>query len=129
MPKALAARREEFRREVLGPAPLQVLLNIVVLAADPQSALEAPRFASQSWPASAIPHTYHPARLKIESPIGKPIGDALTPAGHEVQWWPERKWWAGSVCTIGADQRTGVMHAGANPRCTADAVGWSTLAC
>jgi gamma-glutamyltranspeptidase/glutathione hydrolase len=110
--------------EVLGQAQLQVLLNIVAFAMDPQSAVEAPRFASESWPASAIPHTYHPARLKIERPIGEHIGDALTRAGHEVKWWPEREWRAGSVCTIRADQRSGVMHAGADPRRTAYAIGW-----
>jgi gamma-glutamyltranspeptidase/glutathione hydrolase len=103
---------------------LQVLLNIIAFDMNPQTAVEAPRFASESWPASAIPHTYHPGRLKVEKPIGAQTGDELSRVGHEVKWWPEREWRAGSVCTIRADLGTGLMHAGADPRRTAYAVGW-----
>jgi gamma-glutamyltranspeptidase/glutathione hydrolase len=110
--------------EVLGQAQLQVLLNIIAFDMNPQTAVEAPRFASESWPASAIPHTYHPGRLKVEKPIGAQTGDELSRVGHEVKWWPEREWRAGSVCTIRADLGTGLMHAGADPRRTAYAVGW-----
>ena len=42
--------------EVLGQAMLQAFLNMTVFGMDPQSAVETPRFASYSWPASAIPH-------------------------------------------------------------------------
>ena len=38
--------------EVLGQAMLQVFLNQAVFGMDPQSAVEAPRFASYSWPES-----------------------------------------------------------------------------
>ena len=38
--------------EVLGQAMLQVFLNQAVFGMDPQSAAEAPRFASFSWPES-----------------------------------------------------------------------------
>ncbi len=110
--------------EVLGQAQLQVLLNILVFGMNPQAAVEAPRFASQSWPASALPHTYHPGRLTLERGIGADVGAALEQKGHDIHWWPNREWRAGSVCTIRADRKTGVLHAGADPRRTAYAVGW-----
>ncbi len=110
--------------EVLGQAQLQVLVNQLVFGMDPQSAVEAPRFASASWPASAIPHRYEPGRLNLEATIDPHVGDELAARGHDVNWWPERNWRAGSVCTIRADQKTGVMTAGADPRRSAYAIGW-----
>lgn len=44
--------------------------------------------------------------------------------GHRVERWPERKYLAGSVCTIQSELRTGVKWAGADPRRTAYAIGW-----
>jgi len=110
--------------EVLGQAQLQVLLNLLVFDMDPQTAVEAPRFASESWPASALPHTFNPGRVKVEAPIGTQVGKELSALGHDVRWWQERAWRAGSVCTIVAELGTGVLTAGADPRRTAYAVGW-----
>lgn len=109
--------------EVLGQAQLQVLLNMLVFGMSPQTAVEAPRFASYSWPASALPHTFHPARLNVERDIGEAVGDALAGMGHDIQWWPSRIWRAGSVCTIWLDQRSGVLQGGADPRRNASAIG------
>jgi gamma-glutamyltranspeptidase/glutathione hydrolase len=110
--------------EVLGQAMLQVFLNQAVFGMDPQSACEAPRFASYSWPESALPHSYRPGLLCVEQDVGAETGEALAALGHRVEWWPERKYLAGSVCTIQSDLRTGVKWAGADPRRTAYAVGW-----
>ena len=110
--------------EVLGQAQLQVMLNILVFGMGPQAAVEAPRFASYSWPASALPHTYHPARLNVEEDVGHETGDALRKLGHDIQWWPSHSWRAGSVCVIEADQRSGLMRGGADPRRAAAAGGW-----
>lgn len=110
--------------EVLGQAQLQVMLNMLVFGMSPQVAVEAPRFASYSWPASALPHSYHPARLNVERDVGDDVGATLAGMGHDIQWWPEQMWRAGSVCTILADLASGVLHAGADPRRTACAVGW-----
>ncbi len=110
--------------EVLGQAQLQVFLNMTVFGMDPQSAAEAPRFASYSWPASAIPHSYLPGQLNLEGAIGRPVGEALAALGHVVKWWPERSWRAGSVCTIRADLESRVLYGGADPRRTAYAIGW-----
>jgi gamma-glutamyltranspeptidase / glutathione hydrolase len=110
--------------EVLGQAMLQVFLNQAVFGMDPQSATEAPRCASYSWPESTLPHTYRPGVLCVESDIGASTIAALDLLGHTVEVWPERKYTAGSVTTIQADLTTGVKWAGADPRRTAYAVGW-----
>ena len=110
--------------EVLGQAMVQVFLNQAVFGMDPQSACEAPRFASYSWPESALPHSYRPGHLCVEEDIGSVTCEALAALGHRVERWPERKYLAGSVCTIQSDLRTGVKWAGADPRRTAYAVGW-----
>lgn len=110
--------------EVLGQAQLQVFLNINVFGMDPQAAVEAPRFASYSWPASAIPHSYHPGRLNLEADIGDAVGADLAGRGHRIEWWPPRKWSAGSVCSVGIDMATGLRYGAADPRRTAYAVGW-----
>ncbi len=49
---------------------------------------------------------------------------ALAALGHRVEWWPERKYAAGSVTTIQSDLRSGMKWAGADPRRTAYAIGW-----
>ena len=72
---------------------------------------------------SAPPHTYHPARLDLETNIGEVMGRTLADRGHDVQWWPERIWRAGSVCTIWLDQKTGVLQGGANPRRNTSVIG------
>jgi gamma-glutamyltranspeptidase/glutathione hydrolase len=107
--------------EVLGQAMLQVFLNQAVFGMDPQSAVEAPRFASYSWPESTLPHPYRPGRLCVEADIPSA---ALAVLGHDIETWPERKYLAGSVVTIQADLTTGIKWAGADPRRTAYAVGW-----
>ncbi len=111
--------------EVLGQAMVQVFLNQAVFAMDPQSACEAPRFASYSWPELSLPHSYRPGHLCIEEDVGAAVTcDALAALGHRVERWPERKYLAGSACTIQSDLRTGVKWAGADPRRTAYAIGW-----
>ena len=36
--------------------------------------------------------------------------------GHDIRWWPEQVWSTGPVYTILADLKSGVLHAGADPR-------------
>ena len=103
---------------------LQAFLNIFVFGMDPQTAVEAPRFASYSFPSSALPHESHPGRLNLEGLIAADVGDGLAALGHRLEWWPERDWLAGSVCAILADTETGILHAAADPRRTAYAIGW-----
>jgi gamma-glutamyltranspeptidase/glutathione hydrolase len=89
-----------------------------------QSAIEAPRFASYSFPSSFEPHAYHPGRLNLESRIDKRTGQALGDLGHKVEWWPDWVWLAGSVCAIVADQKRGLISGGADPRRPGYALGW-----
>jgi gamma-glutamyltranspeptidase/glutathione hydrolase len=110
--------------EVLGQAMLQVFLNQAVFGMDPQSAVEAPRFASYSWPESTLPHNYLPGRLCVEADIGDGVITALSLLGHDVERWPCRRYLAGSVVTIQADTASGLKWAGADPRRTAYAIGW-----
>jgi gamma-glutamyltranspeptidase/glutathione hydrolase len=128
---AIAIRRGEWimpfgspGSEVLGQAMLQTFLNMAVFEMDPQSAVEAPRVASYSWPQSALPHEYHPGRLNVEADLGEAVVEGLAGLGHRIERWSERKYLAGSVCAIVSDLRNGVKWGGADPRRTAYAVGW-----
>jgi len=110
--------------DVQAQAMLQVFLNTVVFGMEPQLAVEAPRFASYSFPDSFEPHGYLPGRLHLEDRIAPATGAALAERGHDVRWWPATTWRAGAVCTIVADGRSGTMTAGADPRRASYAVGW-----
>jgi gamma-glutamyltranspeptidase / glutathione hydrolase len=110
--------------DVQTQAMLQVFLNINLFGMEPQEAVEAPRVASYSFPSSFEPHDYHPGHLNVESRIEAGTGEALARLGHKVAWWPDWTWLAGAVCTIVADQETGVMKAGADPRRPSYALGW-----
>ena len=105
-------------------AMMQTFLNQVIFGMDPQVAAEAPRFASYSFPDSFEPHDYFPGRLQIEGRFDPKLGDALRSYGHQVEWWPDQTWRAGSVCSIRADRRLGLLIGGADPRRASYAVGW-----
>ena len=103
---------------------LQVFLNVVEFGMDIQSAIEAPRFMSQSFPNSFAPHPYFPGRLNLELRMGKMLGDALVKRKHGVYWWPDWFWRLGAVCAIKIDGENGRMQAGADPRSESYSVGW-----
>src|SRR5262245_8108586 len=73
-------------------AMLQVFLNIAVFGMDAQAAIEAPRFATYSYPGSFEPHDYHPDELRIERRLAAHLGDALAGRGHRVVTWPDWTW-------------------------------------
>jgi gamma-glutamyltranspeptidase/glutathione hydrolase len=110
--------------DVQTQAMLQVLLNLFVFGQDVQSAIEAPRFASYSFPSSFAPFEYFPGRLAVEGRIPEPVVADLARRGHEIHRWPDWIWTAGSVCAILADRKRGVLEAGADPRRPAYALGW-----
>jgi gamma-glutamyltranspeptidase / glutathione hydrolase len=97
-------------------AMLQVLLNVMHFGMDPQTAIEAPRVASYSFPSSFAPFEYFPGRLAVEGRIDGAVRDELAARGHKVQAWPDWTWLAGSVEAIVSDPETGMMGAGADPR-------------
>jgi gamma-glutamyltranspeptidase/glutathione hydrolase len=103
---------------------LQVFLNVAVFGMAPQAAIEAPRFATYSYPGSFEPHAYRPDELRIERGLAAEVGDALVDRGHRVVTWPDWTWKAGGVCTITIDHESGVRAAGADPRRTSYAIAW-----
>ena len=105
-------------------AMLQALLNIAVFGMDPQSAVEAPRIGSYSYPGSSEPHAYHPARVMVDARLAENVRDELAARGHDVGCWPHLGWKAGAVCAIVRDAQTGLLSAGADPRRPAYALGW-----
>ena len=110
--------------DVQTQAMLQVFLNINAFGMAPQEAVEAPRFATYSYPGSFEPHAYYPGRLYLESRIDRQVGEELANRGHRVYWWDDSTWLAGAVCTIVADHKNGVLHGGADPRRPAYVLGW-----
>ncbi|WP_233237249.1 gamma-glutamyltransferase family protein [Bordetella sp. LUAb4] len=105
-------------------AMLQTFLNMEVFGMDVQQAIEAPRFATFSFPSSFEPHNAMPGRLMIENLVDPAVGDALTAMGHTVKWWQDRSWRAGAMCAVRHDLTTGVRWGGADPRRPAYAAGW-----
>ncbi len=105
-------------------AMLQVLLNIIEFQMDPQVAVEAPRFATFSFPNSFYPHEYARGILKMEKRIGGKIFDQLKGKGHTADWWPDWAWKAGAVCAIVLDTGNGVLLGAADPRRESYASGW-----
>ena len=105
-------------------AMLQAFLNMHVFDMDPQSAVEAPRFGSLSFPSSFSPHEHRPGVLELEEGIDKRAATDLTALGHKIAWVPESESGATSVCAIRADIRTGVLRGAADYRRTSYAVGW-----
>ncbi len=110
--------------DVQTQALAQVFLNTFVFAMDPQSAVEAPRFATYSFPSSNDPHPVQPGLLKLEGRIDATVGDGLADLGHQVEWWPERTWLSGSTCLVRREHGSGILQGAADPRRSAYASGW-----
>ncbi|MYZ44446.1 gamma-glutamyltransferase family protein [Schauerella aestuarii] len=104
-------------------AMLQTFLNVEVFGMDLQAAIEAPRFATFSFPSSFEPHNVQPGRLMLEDLIARHVGDALNEKGHAVQWWRDRNWRAGAMCAVKHDVTTGIRWGAADPRRPAYAAG------
>jgi gamma-glutamyltranspeptidase/glutathione hydrolase len=104
-------------------AMLQVFLNLAAFGMSPQRAVEAPRFATQSFPDSFWPHRYFPGRLTLEGRLPEATAEALRACGHEVRRWTDWEWRAGGVCVARVDQ-AGVRWGAADPRRDSYAVAW-----
>jgi gamma-glutamyltranspeptidase/glutathione hydrolase len=100
---------------------LQVILNAVVFGMDPQRAVEAPRFSTQTLVNSFYPRVYRPGQLNVEPGIPESTRAELRALGHTVV--------ETGACGIGAvvtrrDPVTGVLSAGADPRRPTYALAW-----
>jgi len=103
---------------------LQVFLNVAVFGMEPQAAIEAPRFATYSYPGSFEPHEYHADELRMERRLSDAVGDSLADKGHKIVSWPDWTWKAGGICAITIDPDSGLLSAGADPRRMCYAIGW-----
>ena len=104
-------------------AMLQVLLNLTAFGMSPQRAVEAPRFATQSFPDSFWPHRYFPGRVTLEGRLPEATAETLRARGHEVERWTDWEWRAGGVCLVRVDS-AGVRWGAADPRRDSYAVAW-----
>lgn len=110
--------------DVQSQAMMQVFLNVVEFGRTVQQAVEAPRFATSSFPNSFSPHTYLPGRLNLESTLPSEVIEAMRAKGHDVEIWPPFPAANGAVCAVMHDRATGWLHAGADPRREAYAMAW-----
>ena len=76
-----------------------------------QQAIEAPRWATRSFPASPFPHTMHPGDMAVEARIPEATRQALIARRHKLRIRPA--WSLGSNAGIVVDSTTGVLSAGA----------------
>jgi gamma-glutamyltranspeptidase/glutathione hydrolase len=102
-------------------ADLQLVLNLLVFGMDPQAAVEAPRFSTQTLVNSFYPRAYKPGQLNVEPGIPARTREELAALGHIVT--------DTGACGIGAvvtrrDPETGVLSAGADPRRPTYALAW-----
>jgi len=104
-------------------AMLQVFLNIFHFGMDVQEAIEAPRFATFSFPNSFAPYTHFPGRLCLEDRFPESVLANLRDRGHKLdEKWPP---WTRRACAVEAillDSGTGFLRAGADPRQPAYAI-------
>ena len=110
--------------DVQAQAMLQAFLNVVAFGMNPQRAVEAPRFATYSFPDSFEPHAYSPGLVNVEARVAPEVRQGLSARGHKVVDWPDFVWRAGAVCMLLASPDEGVIAAGADPRRSSYAVGW-----
>jgi len=101
---------------------MQTLLNVVDFGMNVQEAIEAPRWATRSFPASPFPHTMYPGEMSVEARVPQPVRDALVARGHKLR--VGGPWTMGSLAAIVVDPKTGVLSAGTDPRVDAYAIAW-----
>ena len=102
-------------------ANLQQILNVLVFGMDPQQAVEAPRFGTQSIINSFYPRVYLPGQLNVDPGISAEVRSRLEALGHKVV--EADACGRGAVVTL-RNPETGVLSAGADPRRPTYAIGW-----
>ena len=81
-----------------------------------QDAIEAPPFATQSFPNSFEPREEFPGRLVVEGRIPEPATRELAARGHDVERMADYSIKMAGVCAIELDVVSGIMEGGADPR-------------
>lgn len=101
---------------------MQTFLNMVEFGMNVQQAIEAPRWSTRSFPASPFPHTMYPGEMTVESRVPESVRQALIAKGHKLKVTGD--WSMGNNGAIVVDLKTGLLSAGADPRCDAYAWAW-----
>mgnify|MGYP000594088951 CR=1 FL=1 len=101
---------------------MQTFLNIVEFGMNVQQAIEAPRWATRSFPASPFPQTMYPGDMGVEDRVSEEVRTALIAKGHKLR--VSRPWSMGSNGAIVVDLETNILSAGADPRVEAYAWAW-----
>lgn len=109
--------------DVQPQAMAQLLANWRLFGMGLQQAIEAPRFASYSFPSSFAPNAYEPGVMATEGRIDEAVCVELERRGHHVERWPEFTRRVGALCAIAVDQESGLLRAAADPRRSAYALG------
>lgn len=100
---------------------IQTLMNVIDFGMNIQQAIEAPRYATRSFPASPFPHTMYPGEMSVEARIADTVRQALLARGHKLR--VSGPWTMGSNAGIIVDVARGVLSAGADPR--VEAYAWA----
>ena len=101
---------------------IQTLINMVDFGMNMQQAIEAPRWATRSFPASPFPHTMYPGDLSLEGRIPEAVRTELEHRGHKVTM--KGPWSMNDSAGIVVDFATGTVSAAADPRTAALALAW-----
>ena len=104
-------------------AMVQVTCNVVDFGMNTQSAIEAPRAISRSFPWTFFPHAYEPGVLQVEGRIARPVRDGLAERGHVIRTLPDFSPAAAGVCAV-RRLDSGTLEGGADPRRESYAAGW-----
>jgi gamma-glutamyltranspeptidase/glutathione hydrolase len=101
---------------------IQTLLNMIDFDMNMQQAIESPRWATRSFPASPFPHTMYPGDLLLESRIPETVKADLEKRGHKVSM--RGPWSMNDSAGIVVDWKNGTVSAAADPRTTASGLAW-----
>ncbi len=97
-------------------AMAQFLVNLIDFGLDVQQAVEAPRVATYSFPATGDPHPYDPGLLRVEESLPPAVRADLERLGHRVEVYNDDSFEGfGSICAILADRESSVLHGAADP--------------
>ena len=102
-------------------ANTQLILNSLLWQMNPQTAVEAPRFASNNVLNSFYPHSYYPGQLAAETGIPQTTRDELASMGHQIVTVDG----AGVGATVSTrNPITGVLASSGDPRRACYALAW-----
>jgi gamma-glutamyltranspeptidase/glutathione hydrolase len=93
---------------------LAYLLRTIVGGYEPQQAIDAPAFHTESFPSSFWPRTWQPGSAFVEGRLGGAAIAELIVRGHDVT--VDADWSLGRISVVGIDPERDIRFAAANPR-------------